>query len=293
MSKRYPQEFHDFMKQYIPGHTTVEISEEAKRRLGIEISPAAVQSYIKNHKIRSGTLSGLPNGRASKQFPQHVKDYISENYKGVGPKEMAERLNQRFGTDYTVKQISAYYKNHGHSSGLTGHFQPGHVPANKGTHPPTRGRMGETQFRAGHTPHNKLPIGSIIMKTDGYMWQKLGEGARDWRQKHLLVWEEAHVPIPDGHVITFKDGDKTNYDLDNLALITMAESIELTRRGLRTENKELTETGILIARLNCKVSKKLKREIKMATNKKTEEAKKAAQSAQNDAQSVETTSVKF
>ena len=259
MSKRYPQEFHDFMKQYIPGHTAAEISEEAMRRLGIEISPAAVKSYKTNHKIKSGTPSGLPKGHASEQVPQRIKDYVAENYKGVGPKEMAERLNRRFGTDYTVKQINAYYKNHGHNSGLTGRFQPGHVPANKGTHPPTRGRMVETQFRAGHTPHNKLPIGSIIMKADGYMWQKLGEGARDWRQKHLLVWEEAHGPIPDGHVITFKDGDKTNYDLDNLALITMAESIELTRRGLRTEDKQLTETGILIARLNCKVSKKLKR----------------------------------
>ena len=151
MARRYPEEFHEFMREYIPGHTAVEISEEAKRRLGIEISPAAVKSYKTNHKIKSGTPSGLPKGHPSEQFPQNIKDYIAKHYKGVGPKEMAERLNKRFGTTYTTKQINAYYKNHGHNSGLTGRFAPGHVPANKGTHPPTRGRMAETQFKAGHT----------------------------------------------------------------------------------------------------------------------------------------------
>lgn len=259
MARRYPKEFHEFMRAYIPGHTAAEVSEEAKRRLNIEITPTAVKSYKQNHKIRSGTPSGLPKGHPSKKFPQEIKDYIAENFRGVGPTEMAKRLNETFGTEYSTKQINTYYKNHGHNSGLSGRFEPGHVPANKGTHPPTRGRMAQTQFKAGHTPHNKLPIGSIIMKADGYMWQKLGEGARDWRQKHILVWEEAHGPIPDGHIITFKDGDKTNYDLENLAMITMAESIELTRRGLRTGDKTLTETGILIARLNCKISKKAKR----------------------------------
>lgn len=259
MARRYSDDVHEFIRKHVEGTTTKELCRMLKEATGVEMSEGAMKSYKTNHKLKSGTPCGLSKDHPSEQFPQHIKDYIAENYKGVGPKEMAERLNRRFGTDYTVKQIAAYYKNHGHNSGLTGRFQPGHVPANKGTHPPTHGRMAETQFRAGHTPHNKLPIGSIIMKADGYMWQKLGEGARDWRQKHLLVWEEAHGPIPDGHVITFKDGDKTNYDLDNLALITMAESIELTRRGLRTKDKQLTETGILIARLNCKVSKKLKR----------------------------------
>ena len=256
MSRRYPPEFHEFMRNYIPGHTAAEISEEVHRRFGYTLSKSAVKSYKQNHKIRSGTPPGLPKGHPSKEFPQEIKDYIAGNFRGVGPTEMAKRLNEIFGTKYSTKQINAYYKNHGHNSGLTGRFEPGHVPANKGTHPPTRGRMAETQFKAGHTPHNKLPIGSIIQKSDGYMWQKLGEGARDWKQKHLLVWEEANGPIPEGYMITFKDGDHTNYNLDNLALITLAENIELTRKGLRTKDKELTETGILIARLNCKTRKR-------------------------------------
>ena len=260
MSRRYPKEFHEFMREYIPGHTSVEISEEIKQRFGIIIGLIAVNSYKKNHKIKSGTprrLKGLP----SKQYPQHIMDYILKHHKGVGPKEMAEKLNTAFGTSYTHQQLKSYYGNHDISSGITGYFEKGNIPHNKGkkvenVHP----NSAATQFKSGHIPHNKLPIGSIIMKADGYMWQKLGEGARDWKQKHILVWEEAHGPVPDGHLVTFKDGDHTNYDLDNLALVTRAESIELTRRGLRSKDKDLAETGILIARLNCKVREKQKKE---------------------------------
>ena len=261
MAKRYPKEFHEFMREYIPGHSAAEISEEVKRRFNIELGQTAVKAYKCNHKIKSGTPKGIPKGHASDEYPQHIKDYILKYHKGVGPKGMAEKLNETFGTNYTRKQLKAYYGNHDLNSGTTGYFEKGHVPQNKGKkleyiHP----NMEATLFKAGHVPHNKLPIGSIIMKADGYMWQKLGEGARDWRQKHILVWEEAHGPVPDGHLVTFKDGDRTHYDLENLALVTMAESLELTRRGLRSKDKDLTETGILIVRLNCKVREKRKKE---------------------------------
>ena len=250
---------HDFIRAHVEGTTTRDLCRMLKEATGVEMSEGAMKSYKTNHKLKSGTPGGLPKGHPSERFPEHIKDYILKHHRGVGPKEMTEKLNKAFGRNFSHLQIKGYYANHGISSGLTGRFQPGHIPANKGTHPPTRGRMAETQFKVGHTPSNKLPIGSIIMKADGYMWQKIGEGARDWRQKHLLVWEEANGPIPAGLFVTFKDGDRTNYELENLALVTMAENIELNRRGLRTEDKELTETGILVARLNCNVSKKRRR----------------------------------
>ena len=58
----------------------------------------------------------------------------------------------------------------------------------------------------------------------------------------------------------FKDGNRENVSLDNLEIVTEAESLELTRRELRTNNKDLTETGILIARINCELRKKKKQE---------------------------------
>lgn len=260
MSRRYPQELHEFMKEYIPGHTATEISAEVERRFGIVMTENMIKCYKQNRKIRSGTRCGLPAGHPSETFPEEIGRYIRENYKGTGPKEMARTLNDTFGTEYTAKQLNSFYKNHKLNSGLTGQFEKGHVPQNKGKkgmqmHP----NAVATQFKKGHTPANKTPIGTVLKKDDGYLWKKVGEGCRDWKQLHRIIWEEANGPIPDGHLITFKDGNRMNVSLDNLEIVTKGESIELTRRGLRTNDKDLTETGILIARLNCKISKLKKR----------------------------------
>ena len=260
MSRRYPKEFHDFMHEYIPGHTSAEISAEAERRLGIRISPSAVKSYKTNHKIRSGTPTGLPRHHPSDRFPQEIIDYIVANHKGVGPKEMAARLNEEHGTNYTPAQIKGYDATHGLSSGLTGYFQKGSVPPNKGKkieHP--HPNSVATQFKPGHTPANKLPIGTVLEKDDGYLWRKIGEGARDWKQEHILIYEEAHGPLPPGGVLTFLDGDRHNVSLGNLKLITNEINLELNRRGLRTGDADLNETGILIATLSCSTRKAIQK----------------------------------
>ncbi len=259
MARRYPPEFHAFMREYIPGHTDKEVAKEATERFGIEVTASAVKSYKQNHKIKSGTPSGLPKGHPSDIFPQPIVDYIKANHKGIGPKDMADVLNTEFGTDYTKEQVKSYYHNHGLSSGLTGRFEKGHEPANKGkkiehVHP----NSAATQFKKGGTPFNKLPIGTVLEKADGYLWRKIGEGARDWRQEHILVWEAANGPLPDGGMLTFLDGDHHNVKLENLRLIDNDINLELNRRALRTSDAELNETAILIATLSRKTHKRQK-----------------------------------
>jgi len=48
--------------------------------------------------------------------------------------------------------------------------------------------------------------GLIEVKTTG----------KRWRLKHILVWEQAHGPLPKTHVLCFADGDRFNVRLDNL-----------------------------------------------------------------------------
>lgn len=38
--------------------------------------------------------------------------------------------------------------------------------------------------------------------------------------KHQLIWEKYNGPIPEGMVITFLDGNKQNFDINNLMAIT-------------------------------------------------------------------------
>lgn len=182
-------------------------------------------------------------------FPPEIATFIHNNYVGVGPKDMAIKVNEKFGTAYTIAKFKSYYANHKLNSGLTGYFKKGHTPANKGMKGYCAPGAEKGHFKKGHIPHNKTPIGTVLKKSDGYLWKKVGEGARDWKQLHILLWEEASGPVPDGYKLTFKDGDKDNCSLDNIAIISNAENAVMNRLGLRFEDPRHTETGVLIAKV--------------------------------------------
>ena len=95
-----------------------------------------------------------------------------------------------------------------------------------------------------------------------YCREKSENGRKNFEHKHRLIWEQAHGEIPKGYIITFLDGNPQNCVLENLAMISQAENLQLQRASLRKENPQLTETGILIARAYVTAKKKSKKENK-------------------------------
>lgn len=172
-------------------------------------------------------------------------------------KNLAELINKEFGLNFSTFQIKNWKKNHKVSSGLTGHFEKGYAPPNKGTHPPTVGRMAETQFKQGDRPHNILPIGTVRMKADGYLWKKIRDDLPSrycWKQVHRIIWEQANGPIPKDKRLIFLDGNRENTTINNLALVTFAEVLELNQKHLVKQDRELTKIGINIAKIHVKQS---------------------------------------
>ena len=40
-----------------------------------------------------------------------------------------------------------------------------------------------------------------------------------WQSKHSLLWEQHHGrKVPKGHIVMFADGDRRNFDINNLML---------------------------------------------------------------------------
>lgn len=105
-------------------------------------------------------------------------------------------------------------------------FKPGHQPWNTGRPFDSGGRGAETRFKPGHRPHNWHPIGHERISKEGYLQRKMtdtGCTRRDYVPVHHLLWEQHHGPIPDGHVVAFRNGDRSDIRLENLVLISRAD----------------------------------------------------------------------
>ncbi len=196
-----------------------------------------------------------------------MKQFILDNYKGRYNQELADLFNQKFNTNITSRTIKSYKANNKLNSGLTGKFRKGQTPHNKGKKMPKEvyEKVKHTMFAKGNVPPNHRPVGSERISKDGYIEVKVAEPNK-WRLKQRVVYEEAKGKIPEGCPIIFLDGNKRNFDIDNLRCITRSELLYLNCNGLNNSN-EITETGILMARLDRAKNKK-KQELKDKNVKK-------------------------
>ena len=81
MSQRYPKEVHNFIRNNVAGHTTQELAEMTNAAFGTNFTASSMKSYKANHKLRSGTLCGLPKGRATEMYPAEVLSPSSRIWK--------------------------------------------------------------------------------------------------------------------------------------------------------------------------------------------------------------------
>jgi hypothetical protein len=129
-------------------------------------------------------------------------------------------------------------------------FKPGNV-SNSNVAPMVA--AGEpTRFKKGERPYNHLPVGTELVKHDGYLWRKVAEPNK-WRQKHLLLWGEVHgAPPAEGMKVCFRDGNRSNVVAENLECITQAE---LTRRNsIHRYPPELRQVIRLAAKVRRKIN---------------------------------------
>jgi len=158
----------------------------------------------------------------------------------------------------------------GHGQGGATRFRPGNVPANKGLRRPGwgPGRMKATQFkpgvRQGVAAKNWRPVGTILSDSEGYQRIKVREArpgepygfgnVRVWPLLQRHVWAEAYGPIPPGHSVVFRDGNRRHCALENLELVTRAELMR--RNSIHNLPPELKETVQLLGRVKRQIRKR-------------------------------------
>jgi len=159
----------------------------------------------------------------------------------------------------------------GDNVGSEHRFQKGQSAWNKGT----KGIVGVqpacrvTQFRAGQSPHNTLPIGSYRIDKDGVLQRKVsndrGNASKRWRGVHELVWIQANGALPAKHIVVFKLGMRTNVldeiTVDRVECISLAENMKRnTRHNLPPELNEVVQLRAVLTRQINKRAKHEKKE---------------------------------
>lgn len=197
------------------------------------------------------------------RYTAEERVFLEQFVPGHSHKEITAEFNRRFPPGVTEGQIKSAITRYHLNTGHTGRFEKGCVSHNKGQ------KMSDevykaaepTMFKPGSIPPNTLPVGTELELPDGYIWVKINDVPKakkvvNWRQKHRLIWEQNFGEIPEGYLVIFKDGNRRNFELDNLECISKQVNLQLARKHLRYEDAELTETGIVIAKVMCAVQER-------------------------------------
>lgn len=260
--KKWTKEQINYLKKISDGKFDQEIADLINKKFGTNYTKYAINSQKRKYHIRS-------TADWKTKYTQEVIDFMIKNYQGKDNIELANLLKEKFGIDTNGDKVCMLKANLIRRYGINlrtginkGCYKKGNVPVNKGTKGMFNVGGNKTSFKKGHRSANAVPIGTEhkrYSKGDevGYWCVKVcdGKGNKNWVAKHRLIYEKAYGKIPKGHKVIFADGNRENFDLDNLVLVSSSEELILNRRKLLFDDKEITKTGVLIAKVIDKTNK--------------------------------------
>lgn len=248
----YTPEIVDYIKAHCKEMTIPEMVTTLNGKFGSELTLYGLRSYYTRHDIHPSPRKGRKGNR--RKFPEDLEGYIRSIASGRLKTEILDMVNDRYGNIMEMYQLRAYMTNHHIVSGLNCSFRKGHTPWNKYISYKAGGRSAETQFKKGGLPPTWKPVGSERIDRDGYTQVKVEE-PDVWKLKHRVIWEQAHGEIPEGNMVTFKDGNKRNFDLNNLACITKSQNAVLCKMGLHGSGEGF-DTALRVVEVTMKANEK-------------------------------------
>ncbi|WP_430010234.1 HNH endonuclease signature motif containing protein [Methylophaga lonarensis] len=191
------------------------------------------------------------------KYPQEQLAYIHANCT-LPRAELTQRVNARFGTNYSVDNIKSLCTRKKWQTGRDGKFYPGQPRT------PGSGAKGpnKTSFKKGNRPHNWNPIGYVRETDDGYYEIKAfdtGNSRDDYIACHRLVWQLHHGPVPDNHIIIFMDGDPSNIEIENLRCIHRGAHAIINKQQLRKVAADIRPAAVTLGELRHTIGQKAKK----------------------------------
>lgn len=224
----------DWLSEHYPRMTTIDtLLDEFEAEFGWRPTKTAV--YVKANRmgLRKNPVEGRGN-RAERTIywtkEPEMERWMLEHDHGQRMDDLMAEWRERWGFGISRGQINLFRASHG------------------------------TQKRHDHGGgRHPVPVGTERVGKDGYVVVKVRERATvpmskdNWRLKHVWEYEKAHGPVPEGHVVYFADGDRRNFDPDNLVAVPRSLVGIMNGPGMpRWHDAESLEACIALATLKRK-----------------------------------------
>lgn len=192
-----------------------------------------------------------------KEHPEYT-DFMLKYIPGHTGQEIRQEFKRLFGIILSEGQIGNFKHKYGIKSGTHGgQFKLGQIAHNKGKKmsPELKAKVSRTFFQKGHMPANHRRVGSERLNVDGYIEIKVQEPNK-WRLKQRVVYEQYYgVKLAKNEVIIFLDGNKLNFDIDNLYKMDRAGLARYNQDHLYGKDREINRAAAHIARLKTEIKR--------------------------------------
>lgn len=178
-------------------------------------------------------------------------EWLSVNRPLYAEQELSRRFFKKFKANVSPSALAQACCKRGFKPPLIniGSYKKGSVPFNKGLKG-VRNSI-KSEFTKGHSPHNALTVGMEVFSKD-FWYTKVAEPNK-WRTKHSVIYENEIGEIPVGSAVIFLDSDRNNFALDNLALVTRHELLQMNRHKYRQMPEQLKPAVLSLSRLEVKI----------------------------------------
>lgn len=216
MSRLFNEEEQQFVYDNVEGKSVKELTELVNKKLSRNVTEKQMYFFKKHHHLRSYTYPIIQS-----LFNEEEKQYIFENVKGKFAIDFLEEFNKKFNRNITMNQLNGY----------------------KGRH--------KLKCCRKFSPSQKKSLGYEYKDKNGHWKIKIKE-PDVYISKSRYVYEKYKGKIPNDCLVIFADGNKDNFDLDNLMLVSKTEFFVMKTHGLNFKDKDLMETSVLLAKESIK-----------------------------------------
>lgn len=218
MNKLFNEDEEKFVRENILGKGNIELANIFNKKYNRNITAKQMEDWKSKRKLK---------GDVHRIFTEKEEEFLKNNINGKSANELISLFNDKFRRNITKNQLTGYKRKTGLKSGIDGKFKKGHVSL------------------------TCKPVGYEHTTTDGMTFIKIGE-PNVWERKQLYLYKKYKGVPPKGYDIIFADGDRTNFDLDNLIAVSKTSKLVMGKKGLFSKNGDVTKLGVLVANLILK-----------------------------------------